>query len=131
MLIRSTLAVLLAVGLPISTAADDYDWRYVPFFDHPEVQACAKKRAEEWAREGVYSAAEILDEASRYNSFLPELTKTSDRDTAHLQIGAMARMWWSAKENLRPGFTLNLHEYANGLNVTCTFDAFDRHYTDG
>ncbi|MBQ4809675.1 hypothetical protein J4717_19575, partial [Phaeobacter sp. HS012] len=121
----------LASLIPALAGAEEYDWRYVPFFEHQEVQECARNRASEWAAEGKYSEGEILSAAEKFNSFLPELTKTSDRDMAHIQLRAMAQMWQGAKANLRPGFSLNLHEYANGLVVTCTFDVFDRHYKNG
>lgn len=89
---------------------------------------CAKARALEWAKESKYSAPEIMSEAESLNGFLPELTKTSDRDMSHIQIGTMARMWHKSKQNLRPGISLNLHEYATGLVVTCTFEVYDQHY---
>ncbi len=120
--------IVILISAPLHANADEHDWRYVPFFDHAEVQECAKARAVAWADEGKYSASEIMEEAVTLNRFLPELTKTSDRDIAHTQLGAMALAWRRAQENLRPGFELKLHEYAYGLVVTCTFDVFDRHY---
>lgn len=120
--------IALAIINPNLAFPEGYDWRYIPFFDHPEVQECAEQRAKEWAEAGPYSVDEILDAAEPLNGLLPELTKTSDRDMAHLQIGAMSRAWRQGQANLRPGFHLHLHQYGYGLVVTCTFDVFDRHY---
>lgn len=109
--------------------ADQEDWRYVPFFDHPEVQECAISLASEMAETSPYSANAILEEARRYNDYLPTLTKSSSRVVAHAQLRVLANIWIDAQQNLRPGFSFSLHEYGQGLVRVCTFTVFDHYYS--
>jgi len=106
------------------------DWRYVPYFDHPEVQECAKGYAAELADETSLSAESILAEANRYNDYFPTMTKASDPENAHLQLSILYNIWQEGRENIRPGMDFSLHEYGQGVLRKCTFEVFDRHYKE-
>ena len=99
--------------------------KYPPFFKDELVQTCAKSVAPVLAKDTNYTSSDLINEANKYNRFIPELTKASDRGTALIQIKVMTEVWLDGQANLRPGFSFSLHELGQGLLRICTLAVFE------
>ena len=99
--------------------------KYPPFFKDEPVQKCAKHVASVLTKDTNYIGSDLIKEANKYNRSIPEMTKTSNRAVALMQISLVVNIWLDAQENMRPGFSFNLHELGQGLLRICTFAVFE------
>ena len=118
------LCAPILLGLLITSPVLSQE-QYPPFFKDEPVQKCALEVAPILVEGTEYKSTDLINEASKYNRLLPEMTKASDRDMAVMQIKVITNIWVEGRKNLRPGFSFSLHELGQGLLRICTYSVFE------
>ena len=99
--------------------------KYPPFFNDPEVLKCAQEIAPVLVEGTNFTAADAISEAKKWNRAIPEMTKASTRSMAVMQVRLVTRVWVEGRQNMRPGFSFDLHETSQGISRICTYSVFE------